>query len=118
IVGVVSGRDLHRARAKVHLHVIVDDNGQLSSWNEGMLGALSMQRLVPFILWIDSDGRITKHGLNSGSGHDNLTGCTFHWVLDWVGKHVQHTKLDLLGVVWNRQKGTTRQFNLVHLDIG
>ena len=67
VVGVVGGGDLHTARSKLLVHVLVGDHRDLPV-REGELQHLSDEVLVALIVGIYRHSRISQHGLRAGGG--------------------------------------------------
>jgi hypothetical protein len=82
IVGVVRRRDLHGARAEVHVDQdAVQDDRDLAAV-ERVDDVLAVQVLVLGVLRVDGHGRVAEHGFQTGGGHDDL----FVQAVDLVGE--------------------------------
>ena len=81
VVGVVGGRDLHRASAELHLAVFVAHDGDLPV-HQGQDHRLADDGLIPLVLGVHRDGCIAQHGLGSGGGHGDGIGLVGSVVAD------------------------------------
>ena len=70
VVGVVRGRDLHRARAEFQIDVVVGDDRDLAP-DERENERLADHMLVPLVLGVDGDGRIAEHRFGAGRRDDD-----------------------------------------------
>jgi len=72
IIRVMSRCDLDRTSTKFHIDRDgIGDNGYPAS-KEGVNGGFAVKVFVAGIVGMDGDGGISKHGLRSGGGDDNL----------------------------------------------
>ncbi len=71
VVRVMSRRDLERARAEIHRHVLVGDDGNLASqhWHHHLAAD---ELLVALILGVDGHGRIAQDGLGADGRHGDI----------------------------------------------
>ena len=67
--------------------------------------------LPPWVIWMYSDGCVSKHGLGTCGRHNNLPTA----VLQRVGKRRQDPKLYLLRIPGDAEERTTGDVNEVHL---
>ena len=65
IVRVMSGRNLYHTRPKIFLHIGISNNRDLTV-NKRNLHHLSHQMRIAFILRVNRDRRIAKHGFRAG----------------------------------------------------
>ena len=70
VVGIVRGRDLHRAGAELAAHPGVDHDGNLAiHQRQPQLFAVQVQ--VALVLGMNGDGRVAEHGLRARRRHGN-----------------------------------------------
>lgn len=116
IVRVMSGGNLDGTRSELH----VDDNRILDDRDtpvdEGVDSELAVEMGVSWIVGMDSDGGITKHGFGTGGGNDNLLVGAF----DLVREASNNTKLEpLLSVIARDVKQrASGKLLLVDLEVG
>jgi hypothetical protein len=67
VVGVVGRRDLERAGAELHVHILVGDDGDLAV-HEGQDHGLADHVLVARVIGVHGHGRVAEHGLGPGGG--------------------------------------------------
>ena len=74
VVGIVRGRDLHRAGAELAADPRIDHDGDFAiHQRQAQLFAMEMQ--VALVLGMNGDGRIAEHGLRARRGYrDELAG--------------------------------------------
>ena len=62
---------------------------------------------------MDSNGRVSQHGLHASGRHDDLRVTP----LDLVGERDEDSKLDFILIIRNAEKSTARQLLLINLII-
>ncbi len=90
---VVTGRDLQRAGAEVHLHRVVADDGQLPA-DERKGGRLADELLETRVLRVDRDAGVGQHRLRSHGGDGHIA-ATVDRIFDVVEDVVVRLPLDL-----------------------
>ena len=81
VIGVVGRGHLNAAGAKVHLGVIVSDDGDFLI-HKGKNDHLAHDVLVALVVGIDAHAGVAQHGFGSGGRHDRLTGAVGQGVTD------------------------------------
>ena len=81
VVGVVGGGHLNAAGAKVHLGVIVSDDGDFLI-HKGKNDHLAHDVLVALVVGVDAHAGVAQHGLGTGGRHDHLAGAVGQRVAD------------------------------------
>ncbi len=117
IVGVVSGGDLDGTRSELHVDDDrVGNDGDLATGDEGVDHVLAVEMLVPRVVWVNSNGGITEHGLGTSGGDDDL----LITALDLIREADDDTELDALvgRVAGNVHEGAAVELLLVDLEVG
>eukprot|EP01137_Pigoraptor_chileana_P033897 Opistho-2@25586 len=113
VIEVVPGGDLHRTSAKRGVHKAVGNDGNGVS-RERMADALAVEMRVACVLWVDGDGSVSEHGLNTCRGNDNLLLRAFNL----VGKGREGAKLILaVAVARDGHECTPSELLLVNLEV-
>ena len=81
VIGVVGGGHLNAAGAKVHLGVIVSDDGDFLI-HKGKNDHLAHDVLVALVVGVDAHAGVAQHGLGTGGRHDHLAGAVGQGVTD------------------------------------
>lgn len=116
IVLVVRRRDLDGSGSKGHVDGDgVGDDGDASLRKEGVDDELAVEVLVPLVVGVDGNGRVSKHGLGSGGGDDDL----LVRALDLVREGGDGSELELLlqVVAGNVEERSAGELLLVDLEV-
>lgn len=110
----MSRGDFHGTSTKIHVdQFIINDDLYNSLGNEGMHQKLSMQVLVPGVLWVYSYSNVTQHGFKTSGGYLDL----LIWVFHLVHEMGQVPKLIFALVSWDLQLHRLIDIDIIDLDV-
>mmetsp|Transcript_30127 Transcript_30127/g.76110 ORF Transcript_30127/g.76110 Transcript_30127/m.76110 type:complete len:345 (-) Transcript_30127:337-1371(-) len=113
IVEIVRWSDLDATRAKLAVNHRVGDHCHLSVREEWVLQLLAHELFVSVVLWMDANGHITQHRLNTGRGNSKRIIGALQLVFEFA--HDAH--LNLLIVARDRKIGDAMDFLVVNLQV-
>ena len=115
IIRIVRWRDFDRTGSELHVDDdIITNNWHLPIRDERMFDEFSVEVLVPRVIGVDSNGRITKHSLRARSSD----GDPLVRALDGVRERCDHTEHDGFVISGDIDPLLACALNLVEFEVG